>query len=961
MTRLGRPGSIGSGSRRLPDSRRVIGLRPWLEGLEDRLVLSTITWNTTVAPTGGNWDTGSNWIGGLAPAASDDAVIDLTSTGTVTLSSNQADAVHSLVTNAETTLKVENGSLTLGVGSSTLGGPVNVAAGATLGVGAGASVLISYGQTLTDNGTLSFASGDAVTLGASGYGAAYIVVSGTVTAAGATFTSPGNAGSTITVNSGGIINPSGSTFNLPLFVPYNDVQDLSNNTSFDQIEINSTTLASGTVNLDLIGTNTSKLSYVFPAAFTVGPGGTLAVGDNVPVLIQYGQTLTDSGTLSFAAGDAVTLGASGYGAAYIVVSGTMTAAGATFTSPGNAGSTVTVDSGGLINPSGTTFNLPLFVPYNDVQDLAGNTSFDQIEIDSGTLSSGTVNLDLIGTNTTNLSYVFPAAFTVGTGGTLAVGANVPVLFQYGQTLTDNGTLSFASGDAVTLGASGYGAAYIVVSGTVTAAGATFTSPGNAGSTITVNSGGIINPSGSTFNLPLFVPYNDVQDLAGNTSFDQIEIDSGTLSSGTVNLDLIGTNTSNLSYVFPAAFTVGPGGTLAVGANVPVLIQYGQTLTDNGMLSFAAGDAVTLGASGYGAAYIVVSGTMTATGTTFSSPGNAGSTITVDSGGLINPSGSTFNLPLFVPYGDVQDLTANLSFDQIEINAGTLSSGTLNLDLIGTNTSHLSYVFPAAFTVGPGGTLAVGANVPVLIQYGQTLTDNGMLSFAAGDAVTLGASGYGPAYIVASGIMTASGTTFTSPGNAGSTITVDSGGLITPSGSTFNLPLFVPYGDVQDLNGNLSFDQIEIDSGTLSSGTLNLNLIGTNTSNLSYVFPAAFTVGPGGTLAVGANVPVLIQYGQTLTDNGMLSFAAGDAVTLGASGYGPAYIVASGIMTASGTTFTSPGNAGSTITVDSGGLITPRAARSTCPSSLWRCPGPQRQPVDQIEIDSRHPSRAARST
>ena len=51
--------------------------------------------------------------------------------------------------------------------------------------------------------------------------------------------------------------------------------------------------------------------------------------------------------------------------------------------------------------------------------------------------------------------------------------------------------------------------------------------------ILVNPGGIIAPTGSTFSLPLYVPYNDVATLAAgnNQSFDQIGIDAGTISSG----------------------------------------------------------------------------------------------------------------------------------------------------------------------------------------------------------------------------------------------------------------------------------------------------------------------------------------------------------------------------------------------------------------------------------------------
>ena len=94
---------------------------------------------------------------------------------------------------------------------------------------------------------------------------------------------------------------------------------------------------------------------------------------------------------------------------------------------------------------------------------------------------------------------------------------------------------------------------------------------------------------------------------------------------------------------------------------------------------------------------------------------------VNSGGIITPTGSTFNVPLFVPYGDVASLAAgnNVSFDQIEISAATLPSGNeLDLDSIGTKTANLSYIFPNGFTVGSGGNLVVGPGVPVQIPEGR---------------------------------------------------------------------------------------------------------------------------------------------------------------------------------------------------------------------------------------------------
>ena len=68
-----------------------------------------------------------------------------------------------------------------------------------------------------------------------------------------------------------------------------------------------------------------------------------------------------------------------------------------------------------------------------------------------------------------------------------------------------------------------------------------------------------------------MPYTLVPSLAGNTSFDQVEIEAGTISSGTLSLNLLGNN-PNFFYEFPSGFTVAAGGTMAVGANVPVSVD-----------------------------------------------------------------------------------------------------------------------------------------------------------------------------------------------------------------------------------------------------------------------------------------------------------------------------------------------------------------------------------------------------
>ena len=121
------------------------------------------------------------------------------------------------MTDSTVTLEVINGSLSLGAASSsTFGGAVIVSSGASLNVGAGATVEIGGGQTLTDNGMVSFASGDTVTLNVNCcYSSQAIQVNGDLTADDTTINdNTTNGSSVISINSGGKLQATGSTFSL---------------------------------------------------------------------------------------------------------------------------------------------------------------------------------------------------------------------------------------------------------------------------------------------------------------------------------------------------------------------------------------------------------------------------------------------------------------------------------------------------------------------------------------------------------------------------------------------------------------------------------------------------------------------------------------------------------------------------------------------------------------------------
>ncbi len=113
-------------------------------------MLSTVTWDSTNHPTGGDWDTGTNWVGGLVPTSGQDVVINLTSSGTVTLNNNVTDTVNSLTTNGNTSLSIGGDTLSLATTSS-------IAANLTLtgGTLTGSGTLTISGQTTWTGGTMS--------------------------------------------------------------------------------------------------------------------------------------------------------------------------------------------------------------------------------------------------------------------------------------------------------------------------------------------------------------------------------------------------------------------------------------------------------------------------------------------------------------------------------------------------------------------------------------------------------------------------------------------------------------------------------------------------------------------------------------------------------------------------------------------------------------------------------------
>ena len=133
-------GRLPRTARRQPGPRRC-RFRPRVEPLEDIVLLSTVTW---INPSGGDWDTASNWqdSNGMnrLPGPSDDAVINVTGGVAITHAQNITDTVRSLTVSDPFTLS----SGTLDITGSLTSGSTFQLSGGTL-----SQAMVQSGTTLT--------------------------------------------------------------------------------------------------------------------------------------------------------------------------------------------------------------------------------------------------------------------------------------------------------------------------------------------------------------------------------------------------------------------------------------------------------------------------------------------------------------------------------------------------------------------------------------------------------------------------------------------------------------------------------------------------------------------------------------------------------------------------------------------------------------------------------------------
>jgi fibronectin-binding autotransporter adhesin len=875
--------------------------------------VSTVTWTNAA---GGNWSTGANWSSGVAPSTTNNVVIDLAGTYTVTLDVNATVAsltlggtsgtqtlamasrtltingASSITTNGILSLTTSNvtgsGTLTsLGLvithGTSALNAPIAIAASGTLlvrGQNSGSTAALTVANGFTNSGLIELTSADL------GFSSSLTVTTGTLTnAAGATIRSAVGAGGTRTL-AAQLANQGTLDVDQALTLAKADADHL-NNGAID---------LTGAANLTVTQTGTTP-------SFT--NTGTVTLVANRDFTLTGGTVDLSSGTVSGAA------------TSTLVVSGASLAfSTATVTIPMTL-TTTTIVGGSVSIPTGQTLVL-----------LGGGLSDPVIVQAGGTLlTHGTVSL------TGSLS--LPAATSTlrirgqNNGSTAAL--------TVANGFTNNGLIELTSADL------GFSSSLTVTSGTLTnAAGATIRPAVGAGGTRTlaaqldnqgtldvdqpltlakagadhVNSGAIdltvanltVTQTGTT---PSFANTGTVT-LAANRDFTltggTVDFSAGTVS-GTLTSTLVVSGASlafstttvtipmtlTTTSIIGGSVTIPSGQTLILlggGLSDPVTVQAGGTLLTHGTVSLTG--AVSLptatstlrvrGQNNGSTAALTVANGFTNNGLIelTSADLGYGASLTVTAGTLINASGATIRpavgaggtrtlaAQLDNQAGATLDVDQPLTLAKVEAdhtNGGAIDLTVANLTVTQTGTTP-------SFT--NTGTVTLAANRDF------TLT-GGTVDFSAGTV-----SGTLTSTLFVSGASLAFSTTTVTIPMTLTTTTIAGGSVTIATGQTLTL-----------LNGGLS-DPVTIQSGgtLLTHGTV--SLIG------------AMSTTAGGTLRVrgqnnGSTASLTIASG--FANNGLIELTSADL------GYGASLTVTAGTLTnASGGVIRAAVGAGGTRTL-----------------------------------------------
>jgi RHS repeat-associated protein len=869
----------------------------FVEPLEDRILLSTVTW---INLNGGDWDTASNWQDqsgvNRVPGPSDDAVINVAASPTITHAQGVTDTVQSLT--AADPFILSSGTLnitgTLSTSSSfqITGGTLGMATvqtGTTITATGGggeslnnitlAGTVVAAQAVLFATGGLTMESGSLIQVGDAGHTGS-IQFSGDQTVGGTgefRFVGEGGGfnifdnltlapGITIHGTNGTLFNVTGSLTNQgTISSDSSGAISLNGNPGTSATNAASGTLAAagGTLNLGFI--NSDNYQWSNAGQILVQPNSTLNLGARfttagLGAYTNNGGTINLTGTLNntgatlalnsgtgswFLAGGTVDGGtvATADGTALIAGGGTLQGVTLGGTVNGNA------EPGTLTDPTGgITVNGGLTLVNNTVIQVGDASHSGFIQFGSDQSVGGTGEFRFVGEG---------GGFNIFDNLTLAPGITIHgtngFFFNVTGSLTNQGTIASDSGG-------------------------TFSFTGNGGTFFANAAGGTLEANGGTLELAtswsnagqILVQANSTLNLGG--SFTTAGLGNYTNNGGSINL-IRGTLDNT-------------GATLALNATtgswtVSGTINGGTVVTADGTALIAGGgtlQGVTLGGTVNGNA----------------EPG----TLTVITRGIFVNGGLTLANNTVVQVGDPshsgdievsgdQTVGGIGEFQFVGVGGGfRILSGTLTLGsgitLHGLNTPLNQFGLPTNFVNISliGGNLANQANFEMDGGNNLTISGNSGTSWTNAAGATLTAVGnstisLGDSWSNAGQIAVTNSTLNLSGSWTNS-------GPIAPTGSTVNLAgSWTNSGTISQVNSTINLGGAFKTSGlgTISSTNGTVNITGTLNNDV----PLALTNATGSFDLNGGTIN-----GGTVTTSGTVELIAGlnggtlNAVTLGAT-------------------------------------------------------------------------------
>jgi hypothetical protein len=828
--------------RRPKDPARHMGAGPkakirlGLEILEDRTLLSTVTW---INASSGDWDTAANWRDDMGnnrlPGAADDVVLP-SGSYTVTHGSAVTDAVASITNQA---------AIVLSGGTLNVSGNVGGTGSFTLSGGTLGNATVTAGTTITGTPT--------------GGVVAAITLNGVLDLSSGT-----DDDNTVVVRSGMTLNGTVRLGN-------------SQGGTTGILEANGSVVGTGEIVLGGSDYNRVNGSIIGPHITIHGASGILSGIDDQGTIVAD----VPNGTIvvNNLFNHNCTLGASSANAVLEII-GTVTNTNSTLTLSGPGQIFVnnsTINGGTITSLGGGTLwaSSARLIGVNLLNVDLDGTAYAQFHVVGGITVTGTVHVNgtLTFDNTGTIDGTGTIVFSSNRNNGLRVSTN-GVVATLGPTLTIRGMYvavgdGFLQGSMIneaTIGPDAGGRFEVFQitneNGTFSAASGGYLDIGgylnNAGSTLTLSGPGGIDLWGGTISGGIIVSANGGK-LSGSDQW-------GTLNGVTLNADL-------------------DVGTIGNGHSNPVVVL-GSTLTLNGTLSLGSSDGAVSGALSVN--YVRIDGTGTilfggsdanhigpggmTLGAGLQIHGQAGSIASIFNEGTIaaDVAGGTISLSAFTNDGTVE-----------AVNGGTLSINNTDNFSDGTLTGGAWKVFDdSTLKVGLffGPALQTDAAIIVLDGPNSHFYDQSSHD-ALANLTTISASG---SLTIENGRNWIAARNFTNHGSlaigSASTVTVpgsytDNGSLAVLASGTFDLAGGGTISGSAQLDGTLNVQlEATLEMAASAGGSGNLNVAG------SLVIDSGAIVNLAGTYSQSGNLTV--RDGGSLDLTGSFTNFASNTLTAG---------------------------------------------------------------------------------